>query len=113
MSGYGSGYMNKRVDILCFEDGGESQYGRRAGQYIKRARVWAAVDFARGAKAMREGALDAYDTILVRMRWNNIVKRNSRIEYNGRTYMIQSFNEDYQANQIQLTCTELDSKVAE
>ena len=72
--------------------------------------VWADVTWSKGVKALREGALDAYDTVLIRMRWNNIVKRDSRLQYDGVTYQIQSLHADKQDNTIQITATEVITK---
>ena len=58
-------------------------------------------------KALREGALDAYDTVIIRMRWNNVVTRDSRLECEGVTYQIQSLHADRQDNTIQITATEI------
>lgn len=75
--------------------------------YQPAATVWADVSWSKGVKALREGALDAYDTVLIRMRWNNIVTRDSRLQCDGVTYQIQSLHADRQANTIQITATEL------
>ncbi len=64
----------------------------------------------KGVKALREGALDAYDTVLIRMRWNNIVTRDSRLQCDGVTYQIQSLHADRQDNTIQITATEVITK---
>ncbi len=69
--------------------------------------VWADVTWNKGVKSLREGALDAYDTVLIRMRWNPIVCRDSQLECDGKTYQIQSFHEDKYDNQIQITATEV------
>ena len=61
----------------------------------------------KGVKALREGALDAYDTVLIRMRWNNVVTRDSRLQHGGVTYQIQSLHADRQENTIQITATEI------
>ena len=71
------------------------------------AEVWAEVTWSKGVKALREGALDAYDTVLIRMRYNDVVTRDSRLQYGGVTYQIQSLHADRQANTIQITATEI------
>lgn len=71
------------------------------------AEVWADVTWSKGVKALREGALDAYDTIMVRMRYNTVVSRDSRLQHDGVTYQIQSFHPDRQDNTIQITATEV------
>ena len=75
--------------------------------YENAATVWAQVTWTKGVKALREGALDAYDTVLIRMRWNDIVNRDSQLVHAGKTYQIQSLHPDRQANTIQITATEI------
>ena len=75
--------------------------------YQPAATVWADVTWNKGVKALREGALDAYDTVLIRMRYNDVVTRDSRLQHSGVTYQIQSLHADRQANTIQITATEI------
>ena len=101
---YTSGLLKYRVTIL------NKQVATGFGEttaYQPAATVWADVTWNKGVKALREGALDAYDTVLIRMRWNNIVTRESRLECDGRTYQIQSLHADRQQNIIQITATEI------
>ena len=49
------------------------------------ATVWASVTFTKGMKAMHEGALDAYDTVMIRMRYNDFTTRDSLLIYDGIT----------------------------
>lgn len=69
--------------------------------------VWANVTFSRGVKSLREGALDAYDTVIIRMRYNKIVSRDSLLVHDGRTYQIQSFHRDLRENIVQITAVEM------
>jgi hypothetical protein len=57
-------------------------------------------------KSLREGALDAYDTVIIRMRYNKIVTRDSLLVHDGRTYQIQSFHRDMRENIVQITAVE-------
>lgn len=81
----------------------------KAGQpkYEILGTFWMAEDFNRGTKSLREGAFDAYDTVMFRMRWNKDIDRWCLLKYHGKWYQIQSFNESYQENQIQITAIEL------
>lgn len=56
---------------------------------------------------MREGAVDAYDTVMFRMRYHAEIDRWCLIQYHGKWYQIQSFNEDFQTNEIQITAKEM------
>ena len=100
--------MNKRVAVLNPATVTQGKFGRQsAGRGYKfDGKFWAAVDFNKGMKSMREGALDAYDTLMVRMRWNNKVTVRSMIVWNGRTFAVRSFNDDRKTNQIQLLIRE-------
>ena len=69
--------------------------------------VWAQVTWKKGQKALNEGVLDAQDTVMIRMRYNTIVGRDSRLEHDGVIYQIQSLHRDYQDNTIQITATEI------
>ena len=109
---YSSGMLNKRVSILVRDKGKEGDFGKNSGgrDYTYGASVWAAVDFVRGVKTLREGAYDAYDRIMVRMRWNSTIDRQSRLIWQGKTFQIESFNEEKQQNIIQVTAVELPGK---
>lgn len=101
---YSTGLLKDRVTILnkvTAKGFGETT------RYEPATTVWASVSWSKGVKALREGALDAYDTVLIRMRWNNIVTRDSRLECQGVTYQIQSLHADRQDNTIQITATEV------
>ena len=105
--GYSSGILKYRVTIL------NKQVATGFGEttsYQPAACVWADVTWSKGVKALREGALDAYDTVLIRMRWNDIVTRDSRLQCDGVTYQIQSLHADRQENTIQITATEVITK---
>ena len=105
MTGYSAGILNKRVTIQrppTYQDG---KYGRVSipGETFER---WAAVDWSRGTKSMREGTLDAYDTIMVRLRYDELITRDCKIICDGTTYRIQSFHADQRAATIQITAVE-------
>ena len=106
---YTSGMMNKRVKVAKRAADASSGYGKGAGgvRYSILGEFWAAEDFNRGTKSLREGAIDAYDTVMFRMRYHADIDRWCLIQYQGRWYQIQSFNANYQDNQIQITAMEL------
>ena len=101
---YSSGMLNKIINVYnkkeSVEFGGKQKYEAVGCLH-------ADVTWNKGVKALREGALDAYDTVLIRMRWNNIVNKFSLIQCEGVTYQIQSFHADRMANTIQITATEM------
>ena len=106
--GYSTGLLRKRVHILNRDTDATGAFGKNsAGRgYTYACTVWADVTFTKGVKAMHEGAFDAYDRLMVRMRYTDNIDRQSAIIYDGRTFQIKSFNVDRHLNQIQLTVVE-------
>ncbi|MBQ4388017.1 MAG: phage head closure protein [Prevotella sp.] len=103
---YTSGILRRRVEILKKQDPSQQGFGETTS-YESVACVHADVTWSKGVKALREGALDAYDTVLIRMRWNSIVTRDCQLRCEGVTYQIQSLHADRQENTIQITATEI------
>ena len=101
--------MNKRIKIAKRVDSEGGSFGRSSGgqKYTMLGEFWAAESFNKGVKSMREGAVDAYDTVMFRMRYHAEIDRWCLVQYHGRWYQIQSFNEDYQTNELQITATEM------
>lgn len=60
-----------------------------------------------GVKGLREGALDAYDKVMFRMRWNNIVTRDSLLVCEGRTYQVLTLEGSKQDDQIEILAQEM------
>lgn len=100
--------MNKRVTVAKRATDDNATFGKSGSpKYEILGTFWMAEDFNRGVKSLREGAFDAYDTVMFRMRWNKDIDRWCLLKYHGKWYQIQSFNESYQDNQIQITAIEL------
>ena len=107
---YSSGMMNKRVKVAKrYVDTDSADNFGKSGQpkYEILGTFWMGETFTKGVKAMHEGALDAYDTVMFRCRYNAEIDRWCLLQYQGKWYQIQSFNADYQQNQIQITATEM------
>lgn len=107
--GYSSGMLDKRVTILTKKDPASLGFGETT-KFEAAACVWANVTWKKGQKALNEGALDSMDTVMVRMRWNKIVSRDSQLECDGVRYQIQSLHPNKQGNTIQITATEIVTK---
>jgi SPP1 family predicted phage head-tail adaptor len=101
---YQSGFLHQRVTIR--NKVVAAGFGDTTG-YQDAATVWANISFSKGMKALHEGALDAYDTVIIRMRWNNIISRDSHIVYDGKEYQIQSFHRNFEENIVQITAVEI------
>ena len=100
--------MNKRVTVARRASDEGASFGK-SGQpkYEILGTFWMGETFNKGVKAMREGALDAYDTVMFRCRFIKQLDRWCLLRYNEKWYQITSFQEDYQENQIQMLATEL------
>ena len=109
MTGYDAGMRSKRITIARrYETTGGQFSQRSAGQkYETVGTFWAAEDFNKGTKSLREGAVDAYDTVMFRMNWYPGIDRWCIIQYDGTWYQIKSFNANRQANTIQITAQEM------
>ena len=101
--------MNKRIKIAKRVDSTGGDFGRSSGgqKYTLLGEFWASEKFDKGMKSLREGAVDAYDIVMFRMRFNADIDRWCLIQYQGKWFQIQSCNEDYQTNEIQITAKEM------
>lgn len=107
--GYSAGMRNKVVTFAKrYADPNADDFGK-SGQpkYEIVDDFWVAEDFARGTKNMREGSLDAYDTVMFRMEYDDRIDRWCLINYHGKWFQITSLNDDYQTNKIQITAVEM------
>jgi head-tail adaptor len=99
--------LNKRITIACRAED-KQEFGKQGqARYTILGTFWAAEDFNRGVKSLREGAYDAYDTVMFRLRFHDCIDRWCVIRYESKWYQINSFNASKQDNQIQITATEM------
>lgn len=105
---YSTGMMNKRVTVARRAANAPDRFGK-SGQvrYEILGTYWAAYSFNKGMKSLQEGAFDAYDTVMFRMRYHEGIDRWCILQYKGRWYQIQTLNVDYMENQIQITALEM------
>ena len=101
---YTSGLLRHRVVILNKQAAAE--FGATTS-YEPAATVWADVTWQKGMKRLAEGALDGTDYVVIRMRWNSIVKRDSQLVSDGVTYQITEFHSDKYNNIIQIKAQEI------
>ena len=109
---YSSGMLNKLIQIYQRAEEGSDLKGKNFGKsgqpkYQLLGDFWANETFSKGVKALHEGALDAYDTVMFRLRYHACIDRWCLIRYNGTWYQILSFNADEHDNQIQITAQEM------
>ena len=107
--GYSTDILNHMVAILNKKATTDKKFGEKTA-YEQVVCVHADVTWKKGQKALNEGALDAQDTVMIRMRWTNIVSRESRLECEGVVYQIQSLHADRRQDTIQITATEIVTK---
>lgn len=103
---FSSGFLDKRIIIKNKVKPEEQKFGETT-KYEPDVSVWANVTWKKGQKALNEGALDSVDTVLIRMRYNCVVRRDSLIVYDGRTYQVQSLHSDRRDNTVQITAAEI------
>ena len=103
---------NYRITILNKVAPAEMTFGEKTG-YRREGSLNSSYEFNKGTKALREGALDAYDSVIFRMNFssNITITRESLIEMHGKIYQIQSLNEDYIENKIIIRATEMTTQV--
>lgn len=111
-TGFEAGMRPYRVTILNKVTPTEKAFGEKTG-YKRDGSLWSSYNFDKGTKALREGALDAYNTVMFRMNFSANVKitRESLIECNGKIFQIQSLNDDHHENKIVVTATEMTTQV--
>ena len=105
---YSAGMLNKRITFYKRATAEDGKYGKNSAgeKYEFAATCWAAEDFNKGVKALRQGAVEAYEVVMFRLRYRSDIDRWCLIKYDGRWYEIESFNANYQENQIQITAHE-------
>lgn len=108
--GYSAGMLDKRVTIYNRKMQTVGRYGIDSGGigWKEDGTVWANVSWVKGLSAMREGSVDVYGMLMVRMRWNKFTTRNSRVRIAGKVYEVigETFHADYKANTIQMNVRE-------
>lgn len=102
---YSPDLLKYRVTVLNRKQATSSKWGKdgEGVEWEASQPIRADVTWAKGVRALNQGALDAYGVIEVRMYWNNVVNMRSRIIYDGQTYNIlpETFHADHMENTIQ------------
>ena len=105
---------NHRITILNKVAPTEKAFGEKTG-YKRDGSLNSSYEFNKGTKALREGSLDAYDTVIFRLNFSGnaakTITRESLIEMHGKIYQIQSLNADHQENKIIIRATEMTTLV--
>jgi head-tail adaptor len=101
---YERGYLHNRVTIK--NKVANAGFGETTS-YAVAGTMWANKGWKHGAKGIREGALDAYDKVLFRGDWNSVVKRDSLLVCDGKTYQVLSLDGDFQENKMEILAQEI------
>ena len=105
---------NHRITILNKVQPTEKAFGQKTG-YKREGSLNSSYEFNKGTRALREGALDAYDSVMFRLNFSGDVAkkitRESLIEMGDKIYQIQSLNADYHENKIIIRATEMTTQV--
>ena len=106
---YNTGMLNKRVEVLrrCRREAGQRGRGSQEATFEVAGSRWASVTWTKGARALQEGALEAYDVVMIRMRWNTLVDKDCRIRCEGKVYQVLQLNDDKKENQVQILAQEV------
>lgn len=111
-TGFEAGKRNYRVTVLNKVPTAGRAFGEKTG-YSRSEPLWSSYKFDKGTKALREGALDAYDYVVFQMNYSTdiTITRESLIELNGRIYQIISLNADKLENKVVVKATEMTTQV--
>jgi len=105
MKGYSAGMRRDLIIVQNRKEAAVGIYGiDSAGvQWEDTLRCWASVEWQRGKYALREGAVDAYGVVMVRMLWTPSINMRSRIVHDGQVYQIlpETFHSDRMENTVQ------------
>lgn len=105
---YSAGMLDKKITFYRRVTAEDGKYGKNsAGEKYELVGTFnAAEDFNKGVKALRLGAVEAYDVVMFRMRYRKGIDRWCLIKYNSVWYEIESFNANQREDQIQITAHE-------
>ena len=111
-TGFEAGKRNYRVTVLNKVPTYGKAFGEKTG-YSRVGSLWSTYKFDKGTKALREGALDAYDYVVFQMNYSTdiAITRESLIEFKGRIYQIISLNADEIENKVVVKATEMTTQV--
>jgi head-tail adaptor len=112
--GFAPGMRNHRITVLNKVQPSARTFGTTT-TYQREGSLFSSYEFTKGNKALREGTLDAYDTVLFRLNYSGsaakLITRESLIQFKGKIYQIMSLNADYQENKIVIRATEMTTQV--
>lgn len=102
-----AGKMSDRVTIIApFTKQG--QFGEQVTTWEPVKKVWANVIFQRGVHALNAGEGWLTGSITVTMRDNRIIHERCRLKWDGKIYLIESFNRSGRDGSITIVASKID-----
>ena len=106
--GFSSGFIRMRLTFAKRVAEPADNFGKSgAPKYEILGTFWGNEKYDKGAKSLREGAYDAYDTVMFRIRYNPDIDIWCLVKYQDKWYQIQSFNYDFKENEMQITAIKM------
>ena len=115
MNGYSRDLLQERVAVAKRYDEQSQTFGGSSTvtkyEWLNKVEsdhgYWCKHDWNKGVKSLREGAMDAYDTVMFRMDFDPAIDRWCLLKFDGKWYQIQSLNGSYHENKLQITAIEM------
>lgn len=102
-----AGKMADRVSILVPRTI-QGKFGEQVTEWDNVRTVWANVVFQRGVHALTAGEGWLTGSVTVTMRDNNTINERCRLKWDGKTYMIESFNRSKRDGSITIVASKVD-----
>ena len=102
-----AGKLKDRVTILN-PINSQGKFGEQVTAWEAVKDVWANVIFQRGVHALTAGEGWLTGSISVTMRNNNIIHDRCRLKWDGKVYLIESFNRSGSEGSITIVATRID-----
>lgn len=102
-----AGKLNDRVTILVPKTE-QGKFGEQVTEWTTGRTVWANVVYQRGVHALNAGESWLTGSISVTMRDNKAITDRCRLLWDGKTYMIESFNRSGRDGSITIVATKVD-----
>ena len=102
-----AGKLTDRVTILV-PSTLQGSFGEQVTTWNEARTVWANVVFQRGVHALTAGEGWLTGSISVTMRDNNVIHDRCRLKWDGKVYMIESFNRSGRDGSITIVASKID-----
>ena len=102
-----AGKLNDRVSILV-PNTKQGQFGEQVTTWDNVRTVWANVVFQRGVHALTAGEGWLTGSVTVTMRDNKTINERCRLKWDGKTYMIESYNRSSRDGSITIVASKVD-----